>query len=474
MVTRSSLSQSFIQAIIWTTWIAHKLYFPEPVDSRITHIIDQLNIFASRDQLSIELLPPGVPCLGNLLRALNLSTGPLQVSSILGEALQLGGVQFLLFSLDTGKFELYIWAANGLVAASALFTTDLASLLGVWIACGVVRIALMFREIAATKKPLITCILIVVSLCLGSSEVAYGGNYNLRYLDAESRRSMRPGFDMPRGFSDPGPGLHSMTPYSLYIPTAGFLWSDDMTWDADSGAFEPVERDSNTGRRAVMKDPVGRFAPWILQKDLGHSLNNGLEQEVLLEREPVVLRSVQSGHFIKVLPEPSLLEAHGGASNASETGRFAVSSSPTYSDGLAFDIREIGNEGDFRLYHPARGCFLATTFRSFPDLVGLRANDTVLRGLRSELEISCVQHAHERASTLHVIEGYHPQHTSSASWLSSSLSDHVVVRQLRKGLAIMASIKRLRTFRSTYPALQDAPAELVAKHSAHAHGQASH
>ncbi|KAK4965684.1 hypothetical protein LTR42_011697 [Elasticomyces elasticus] len=343
MIARSSLSQGYVHAVIWTTWIAHKIYFPKSADSRITHIVDQLNNFASRDQLSIELLPPGLPCLGNLLRALDLSTESLQVSSILGEALQLGGVQCLLFSLDTDRSELYIWAANGLVAASALFTTDLASLLGVWIACGVVRLMLMFREIAGTKKALlsilsssllslaasialqITCILIAVSLCLGSSEVAYGGNYNLRYLDAESRRSMRPGFDMPRGFSDPGPGLHSMTPYSLYIPTAGFLWSDDMTWDADSGAFEPVEQDSNAGRRAVMKDPVGRFAPWILQKDLGHSLNNGLEQEVLLEREPVVLRSVQSGHFIKVLPEPSLLEAHGGASNASETGRFAVS-----------------------------------------------------------------------------------------------------------------------------------------------------
>ncbi|KAK5675699.1 hypothetical protein LTS10_011799 [Elasticomyces elasticus] len=191
---------------------------------------------------------------------------------------------------------------------------------------------------------------------------------------------------MPRGFSDPGPGLHSMTPYSLYIPTAGFLWSDDMTWAADSGAFESVEQDSNAGRRAVMKDPVGRFSPWMLQKDLGHSLNDGLEQEILLEREPVVLRNVQSGQFLEVLPGPSLLEAHTGTTNASDTGRFAVSSSPTYNAEIVFVVREINIQGEFRLYHPARGCFLATTFRSFSDIVGLRANDSIVRELRTEFE----------------------------------------------------------------------------------------
>lgn len=180
-----------------------------------------------------------------------------------------------------------------------------------------------------------------VSLCLGGSEVAYGGNYNLRYLDAGVRRTMRPGFEMPSPLSDPGPGLHSMAPYSLYVPSAGFLWSDDLFWDSQSGSFQseetfwsqsnedlPLERsDTNIttpDRRAVMRDPVGKVSPWILQKDLGHSLNDGLEQDLLMSHEPVVLRSAISKRFLKVHPEPSVLDAHSGHDNASETGRFSV------------------------------------------------------------------------------------------------------------------------------------------------------
>ena len=64
----------------------------------------------------------------------------------------------------------------------------------------------------------------------------------------------------------------------------------------------------------------------MLQKDLGNSFDNGLEQEVLMHREPVVLRSIQSKQFLAVSSEPSTLEAQRGVKNASdETGRFAVS-----------------------------------------------------------------------------------------------------------------------------------------------------
>lgn len=150
---------------------------------------------------------------------------------------------------------------------------------------------------------------------------------------------MRPGFKMPTSFNDPGPGLHSMTPYSLYIPSAGFLWSDHLVWEPETGSFmtentflahhrngtqEDEEVSSSPYHRIIMKDPFGRFTPWILQKDLSHSLHNGLEQELLLNKEPVVLRSVQSKEFLAVLPEISFLEAQMGLENATETGRYAV------------------------------------------------------------------------------------------------------------------------------------------------------
>lgn len=131
---------------------------------------------------------------------------------------------------------------------------------------------------------------------------------------------MRPGFEMPRGFKDPGPGLHSMTPYSLYVPSAGFLWSDYLAWNPDTGSFD--NHDSNASRRVVMKDPVGRFSPWMLQKDLGHSFNDGLEQDLLLNREPVVIRSVQTKQFLRVSEDPAYLELRTeGETSAS---RFAM------------------------------------------------------------------------------------------------------------------------------------------------------
>lgn len=113
-----------------------------------------------------------------------------------------------------------------------------------------------------------------------------------------------------------------MTPYSLYVPSAGFLWSDHLTWSQESSSFE--NEGSAAPCRIVMKDPVGKFTPWILQMHLGHSLNNGLEQDLLMNREPVVLRSVQSKQFLAVSNEPSLLEAYAGIENATDTGRFAV------------------------------------------------------------------------------------------------------------------------------------------------------
>lgn len=105
---------------------------------------------------------------------------------------------------------------------------------------------------------------------------------------------------MPSSCKDPGPGLHSMTPYSLYLPFAGFLWSDHLVCEPQTGAFETEERfraiqdlqDGEIPRRVIMKDPIGRFTPWIFQKDLSHSSNDDLEQGLLMNREPGVLRSV--------------------------------------------------------------------------------------------------------------------------------------------------------------------------------------
>lgn len=75
----------------------------------------------------------------------------------------------------------------------------------------------------------------------------------------------------------------------------------------------------------------------------------------------------------------------------------------TYDDDGILEVREIVS--GFRLYHSKRDCFLATTFRSFPDYDGLKLNDTMLHELRAEFEVSCVQLASAQASTFYIVDG---------------------------------------------------------------------
>ena len=83
--------------------------------------------------------------------------------------------------------------------------------------------------------------------------------------------------------------------------------------------------------------------------------------------------------------------------------------SPTYDPATTvFELRDISpvNQASFRLYHSNRGCYLATTFRRFPESAdGPHTNDTILSELRVEVEAGCVRLAHERASRFHIIEG---------------------------------------------------------------------
>lgn len=71
------------------------------------------------------------------------------------------------------------------------------------------------------------------------SEISSRGNYNLRYLPANLRRSLRFS-ETPDTITTRGSGnLHVPfeKPVTLYIQNAGFLWSDSAVWDAGVSAF---------------------------------------------------------------------------------------------------------------------------------------------------------------------------------------------------------------------------------------------
>lgn len=158
----------------------------------------------------------------------------------------------------------------------------------------------------------------------------------------------------------------------------------------------------------------------------------------------------------------------------------------TYDEELAFEVRSTAT--GFRLYHPARGCYLATTFRSFKSNAALSSNDSMLHELHSELEVSCVQLANEQASTFYVIEGgqilfinrhsiiwltdfnlvgYHQNQNRALSWLARFVDESSLVQAFRRGVAIMATMRRLYVFRKDYHGLQDVPVELLRNSAAH-------
>jgi hypothetical protein len=59
----------------------------------------------------------------------------------------------------------------------------------------------------------------------------------------------------------------------------------------------------------------------------------------------------------------------------------------------------------FRLWNKAANCYLATSYRSFPDWDGVKGNDTILQGLGLELEITCLRSVKLAASTREIVDG---------------------------------------------------------------------
>lgn len=59
----------------------------------------------------------------------------------------------------------------------------------------------------------------------------------------------------------------------------------------------------------------------------------------------------------------------------------------------------------FRLRNNLQDCYLATSYRSFPDWDAIHGNDTVLQGLRMELEVTCSTEVTFAASTFDIVDG---------------------------------------------------------------------
>lgn len=113
---------------------------------------------------------------------------------------------------------------------------------------------------------------------LSSSDVAAGGNYNLRYLSAPARRALSSFPIVGTASSKYGPdfGIRRGAEHTLYVPAAGFLWSDDMIWRQSvprassilpSAATEHNEIDwaEEGSHRVFFGDELAKRYTWIIE-----------------------------------------------------------------------------------------------------------------------------------------------------------------------------------------------------------------
>lgn len=113
-----------------------------------------------------------------------------------------------------------------------------------------------------------------------------------------------------------------------------------------------------------------------------------------------------------------------------------------------------------RLYSPSRNCYLATSWRTYPDYDGTRTNDTLQDALDLELEATCTSDVADDASRLWVIEGI-----LDASEITQPPSKMYTLWQwslshLQYGSELWRASRDSRGFRLKFPHLQDTPTVL--------------
>lgn len=158
------------------------------------------------------------------------------------------------------------------------------------------------------------------------SESAAGGNYNLRYISAALRRGLTP---FPATHRSPTQatsvfGLRDRIAYTLYVPAAGFLWSDSMIWkqslpqellnkstylDIENGKHWFVEG----SHRVFFRDKFIERYLWEVQDHLRPQYNPN--PQIIRSGHTIRLYDQMADRYLCVIPEERV---------ASEAGYFTL------------------------------------------------------------------------------------------------------------------------------------------------------
>ncbi|KAI1874168.1 uncharacterized protein JN550_002747 [Neoarthrinium moseri] len=328
----------------------------------------------------------------------------------------------------------------------------------------------------------------VVGTVFPWSETSTGGNYNLHYLPAASRRELRQ--DMSRVFSETtpqGPGLRYHVPFTIYLPSAGFLRTDDLVWDSYYQGFDldsnVASRNAESSRetpednlyRTILQDGIGRINPWVMtdptkDEDL-------VDKYYVHENNVVRLIDAQKGKYLIVEPRKATLDrqyhTYGLSADEDNFVRLQVITSEYAGASADWQVRYTDTSlTGFRLWNEKGKCFLSTSYRTFPDYDGSHTQDAVLHQLRLELEAVCSSNPKPAVSTFYVIDGLQhrlPGFTVCPHWMNKVVYNSILhaMQTLSRGATILGAMWELRAFRTHYASLQDTPACLTARSSAY-------
>ncbi|KAK7753973.1 hypothetical protein SLS62_004072 [Diatrype stigma] len=263
-------------------------------------------------------------------------------------------------------------------------------------------------------------------------ETSAGGNYNLSFLSPGARRSLSPlashgtveAFNQSLQGPFPPYALVPYEPFSLYLPRAGFLWTDRREWVEDMGIFKTTEEEpivatgeddveSPLPQRSFFADPLARRHPWVLELAYLEPGLNGTLQDYRVSRvmpdAAVYLRSRTTGRYLGTVEgKPSIVDRELGgviSEDASflrlEVGLYVE---PSFNTTWLIEYDQFSDTG-LRLYNLAQRCQLGTSYRTYVDYDGEAGNDTVSREIRKVVETTCTRGARAEASTFWVIEG---------------------------------------------------------------------
>lgn len=197
-------------------------------------------------------------------------------------------------------------------------------------------VVLIVAQVALTCEAVINLVIhiilwpVIFMIFLGAllpwSESAAGGNYNLRYLSPAARKDLSPVSASQHQTNHDD--LYTNVLYTLYVPRAGFLWSDSMVWvetqreDLQNSSVElSAETDEDwfldEPERVFFQDEFVKRYPWMIQQIPSKQHDRRISQRVQTT-STVRLYDPTEARYLCVIPGTRVISEkadHGNKSN---------------------------------------------------------------------------------------------------------------------------------------------------------------